>query len=444
MSQSYKLPATKQISLSLLKPCPQNTRLHSKEQIQALARAIKEFGFNNPILIDSHHQIIAGHGRVDAAKTLGFEMVPVIQLEHLNPEQVRAYRIADNRIAELACWDEEALRIEFQELSTLYLDFDLTVTGFDTPQIDLMIIGESSTIDEEPEDIFEQRFDDLPTVSLDGDIWDLGHHKIACGNCLDHNLYRQLMGDDRAGMIFTDPPYNVPINGHVLTRTGSQSHDEFFMASGEMTPDEFQSFLKSATTLMTHYSKDGSLHFICMDWRHIYDLLHVSRAVYSELKNICIWNKTNGGMGSLYRSKHEMVALFKKGTAPHINNIELGKHGRYRTNVWDYAGQNIPTDDRMEALSMHPTVKPIKMIEDALYDCSNRGDIVLDPFGGSGSTLIAAEKSGRKARLIEISPCYVDVTIRRWQKLTGLAAIHLESKATFEQITQERRGYCHA
>lgn len=427
-----------------LKPDPRNARVHSKKQIEVLARAIKSFGFNNPVLIDRDGMIIAGHGRIEAAKLIGMMEVPTVCLEHLTPEQVRAYRIADNRIAELASWNEDLLRIEFQELSVLNLDFNITDTGFDTPQIDIMIMGDSAPNTESLEDVPDITLAyNLPVISRLGDIWQLGKHRIVCGDSLLPETYQHLIEGDKAGLIFTDPPYNVPINGHVLTENKNHSHDEFVMASGEMTQAEFQQFLRTVSKLMVEYSQDGSLHFICMDWRHIYDLLHAATPLYSELKNICIWNKTNGGMGSLYRSKHEMIALFKNGKTPHTNNIELEKHGRYRTNVWDYAGQNIPTEERLEALTMHPTVKPVKMIEDAIYDCSHRGDIILDPFGGSGSTLIAAEKAGRCARLIEISPRYVDVTIQRWQKLTGSDAVEHNSGKTFNALTEERGGYCY-
>lgn len=360
--------------ISSLKADPRNARVHSKSQLNVLARAIKSFGFNNPVLIDQNKMIIAGHGRVEAAKQLEMHEVPTISLEHLTPEHVRAYRIADNRIAELASWNEDLLRIEFQELSILNLDFDLTDTGFDTPQIDLMIMNNSISTAPPLEDDQDFGPSDFPETTQQGDMWQLGAHKIICGNSLHAETYDSLLGDERADLIFTDPPYNVPINGHVMTQSGRQIHDEFIMASGEMTEEQFQTFLGTITQYMVRYSRDGSLHFICMDWRHIYDLLHAAGPNYTELKNICVWNKTNGGMGSLYRSKHEMIALFKNGMSPHINNVELGKHGRYRTNVWDYAGQNIPTEERSEALSMHPTVKPIKMIEDAIYDCSNRGD----------------------------------------------------------------------
>jgi DNA modification methylase len=281
----------------------------------------------------------------------------------------------------------------------------------------------------------------LPVISKPSDLWILENHRLLCGDSLNPQSYPLVLDGRKADLVFTDPPYNVPINGHVLTSNKSQ-HAEFAMASGEMTTAEFQSFLKKMAQNMVDHSKDGSIHFICMDWRHIYDLLHSFNPLYAELKNICVWNKNNGGMGSLYRSKHEMVAVYKSGTGPHTNNVELGKHGRYRTNVWDYAGQTSPHADRADELAMHPTVKPVRMIADAIYDCSHRDDIILDPFGGSGSTLMAAEDSGRKACLIELEPRYVDVTIERWQCATGKTAIHAETGLTFDQMAADRKGVC--
>lgn len=426
------------IPLSSLRPDPRNARVHSPKQIDVLARAIQSFGFNNPILIDKDGLIIAGHGRAEAGKKLGIERVPTIKLEHLSPAQVRAYRIADNRIAELAAWNEDLLQIEFQDLTSLELDFDLTLTGFETPEIDLLIMRQEQQQVEDLPVIVDMN---IPVISKLGDLWQLGDHRLLCGDSLDPKNYPLVLNGRKADLVFTDPPYNVPIKGHVVTGNKAQ-HPEFCMASGEMTSAEFQSFLEKTAQNLVASSKEGSIHFICMDWRHIYDLLHSCSPLYTELKNICVWNKNNGGMGSLYRSKHEMIAVYKSGTASHTNNVELGKHGRYRTNVWDYAGQTSLHADRADELAMHPTVKPVRMIADAIYDCSHRGEIVLDPFGGSGSTLMAAEEAGRKACLIELEPRYIDVTIERWQHATKKAAIHVETGLTFDEMAIERQGVC--
>jgi hypothetical protein len=231
-------------------------------------------------------------------------------------------------------------------------------------------------------------------------------------------------------MMFADPPYNVPIDGHV-SGLGSIKHREFAMASGEMTKDQFTEFLKTVFANASALSLDGAIHFVCMDWRHMSEVLSAGDSVYSELKNLCVWNKDNGGMGLFYRSKHELIFVFKVGSAAHVNTVELGRSGRYRTNVWDYAGVNTLRPGRLDDLAMHPTVKPVALVIDAIKDCSRRGDFVLDPFGGSGTTLVAAEKCGRAARVLEIDPGYVDVSIRRWQQLTGHKAINATTGKTF-------------
>ena len=246
----------------------------------------------------------------------------------------------------------------------------------------------------------------------------LGQHRLYCGNALEDMSYAALMGDSRAQMVITDPPYNVPIKGHVRGK-GKVQHREFEMASGEMSEGEFETFLKTSLGHMAAYSLPGSLHYFFMDWRHMRELLRAGYYTYDELKNICVWVKRNSGMGSHYRSRHELVLLFKLGNAPHINNVELGRFGRNRTNVWEYAGVNSFGKDRDAALAMHPTVKPAAMIKDAIMDSSNRGDITLDPFLGSGTTLIAAEQSGRRGYGMELDPLYVDTAIRRWEALTG-------------------------
>ena len=280
-----------------------------------------------------------------------------------------------------------------------------------------------------------------PPVSEPGDLWCLGEHRLLCGDATDAAAFKTLMGDDRAQMVFIDPPYNVPIDGHVCG-SGAIKHREFAMASGEMTEDEFTTFLKNVFRQITRHSEDGSIHFVCMDWRHLHEIVSAGRAVYSDLKNLCVWNKDNGGMGSLYRSKHELVFVFKHGDARHINNVELGRHGRYRTNVWDYPGVNTLRNGRLEELAMHPTVKPVQLVADAILDCSTRGSIILDCFGGSGTTLVAAEQTRRHARLMELDPHYVDVIIQRYQQTTGNTVFHEYSGKTFEEMAPERATEC--
>ncbi|MEK6746127.1 MAG: DNA methyltransferase [Pseudomonadota bacterium] len=415
------------VPIEVLKPYNNNARIHSPKQIQQIANSIKEFGFMNPALIDSCGGVMAGHGRIEAAKKLGLKSIPVIRTDHLTDAQRKAYIIADNKIAANAGWDKDILAIELQYL-TLETNFEIEVTGFEMSEIDVLIDG--AEILEPHEEIPE--LDHTVTITKPGDVWQLGSHLLICGDSTKPDTYNQLLGGQHAQMIFTDPPYNVPIQGHVCGN-GKIKHDEFAMASGEMTEQEFRQFLKNFMIQTRAFSQDGSLHYICMDWRHIDMLLLEGKQCFAELKNICVWNKDNGGMGALYRSKHEFVVVFKHGTAPHINNIELGKYGRYRTNVWDYAGVN-SFAGRQSDLKMHPTVKPVALVADAIKDCTKRGHIVLDPFAGSGTTLIAAEKTGRIARCIELAPKYCDVIIRRWQALTGKDAFNLDSFATFNEM----------
>lgn len=403
-----------------LKPYERNARKHSDKQISKIANSMAQFGCNNPILIDKTDTIIAGHGRWAAAKKLGMKEVPTICLDHLSPDEVRAYIIADNKLAELAGWDRDILAIELQHLSTIDLDFDLEITGFDAGEIDF-IIGGPVVEKLDPADEVMAPETEVPAVTKRGDLWGLGDHRLCCGDSLDEISYSTLMGTEKAQMVFTDPPYNVPISGHVCGN-GTIQHAEFEMASGEMSEGEFTDFLATSMGLFRKYSMSGSIAFCCMDWRHMEELLRAGKQSGYDLKNLCVWVKDNGGMGSLYRSRHELTFVFKNGDDPHINNVELGKHGRYRTNVWEYPGVNTMKKDRMDELAMHPTVKPVNLVADAIKDCSKRRGIILDPFGGSGTTLIAAQKTGRRARLIELSPHYCDVTLKRWEKLTGQKA----------------------
>jgi DNA modification methylase len=393
-------------ALADLKPRAANPRTHSKKQVAQIANAIQRFGFTNPVLVDDANGIIAGHGRVEAAKTVGLDQVPTVRLSAMSEAEVRAYVIADNRLAENAGWNRTLLGLELQYLTELEIDFDVTVTGFDLPDIDLLIGELSLAADsDDPSDAIVEVAAG-PAISRPGDIWQIGSHRLICGDSTQLESYQQLLGTARAQMIFTDPPYNVPIAGHV-GGLGSIQHREFAMASGEMSQAEFTGFLRSVFAHLAAFSVDGAIHFQCMDWRHVPEILAAGTAAYTDLKNICVWAKNNGGMGSLYRSQHEFVFVFKSGTAPHINNIELGKHGRYRTNVWSYAGVNSFGEDRSD-LTLHPTVKPVAMVADAIRDCSHRRRIVLDAFVGSGTTLIAAEKTGRIGYGIEIDPAYCE------------------------------------
>ncbi len=419
LSKSKRLQV-KYLPVSALIPNPKNPRKHSKKQIRQLAESIKQFDFIVPVLADGDGNIIAGHGRVLAAQEVGMAEVPVLRIEHLTPAQVKAYTIADNKLTENAEWDDVLLAETFRDLDVLEPDFTLDITGFQMGEIDLMINGDTAKQPEPEEPVPPLA---KKAVSQPGDIWILGKHRLLCGNALDSESFDTLMQGDKARQVITDPPYNVKVNGHV---SGSGKHREFAMASGEMSQQEFTKFLSSSLRLLAAHSVDGAIFHVCMDWRHAEHLLAAGRAVKMELKNICVWCKDNAGMGTFYRSQHEFVFVFKHGSAPHVNNFELGQHGRYRTNVWNYPGAASFSRNTEEGnvLDMHPTVKPVAMIENAIMDCSKRGEIVLDPFMGSGTTLIAAEKAGRICYGMELDPLYVDLAIRRWEKLTGKKAVH--------------------
>jgi DNA modification methylase len=394
-----------------LRPDPRNARTHPKRQVDQLVASIRAFGFTNPILVDPDGGIIAGHGRLLAAKAAGLETVPTIILEGLTDAQKRALRLADNKIALGAGWDVDILKLELGELAVLDIDFDLSLTGFSAGEIDVVLHGQP-----DPDDEIIPAVPTTPRTQP-GDIWICGEHRIGCGDGRDLTFLEAVVGDgERIDAAFLDPPYNVRINGHANAKG---RHREFAMASGEMTDAAFETFLADSLGACAAVSRSGAVHFVCMDWRHMKPVELVGDRVYSALLNLCVWNKSNAGMGSLYRSKHELVFVFKVGDAPHFNAVELGRHGRNRTNVWDYASVNSLVGSRRDDLALHPTVKPTAMVADALQDVTRRGDLVLDTFLGSGTTLIAAERCGRRFRGLDIDPAYVDVAIDRWAAATG-------------------------
>jgi hypothetical protein len=422
------------LPVEALRPYAANARTHSRKQLRQIAKSIEQFGFCNPVLIDDQGGIIAGHGRVAAAKLLGLAAVPTVRLSHLSEAQKRAYVIADNRLAEKAGWDRQILAIELQAL--VDLDFAVEVVGFEIAEIDLCLeeAKEATGAPCGPEDVIPA-YADAYAVSRPGDLWCLGPHLLLCGDARSPESYGQLLGDAKAAFAFTDPPYNVPVDGHVCG-LGRIRHRSFAMGCGEMNSAQFTDFLTTIFRLLVAHSTDGSIHQVCMDWRHMGEVLEAGNAVYTELENVCVWNKSNAGMGSFYRSKHELVFVWKNGTAPHVNTFELGRHGRSRANVWDYAGIASMGRGRLDELAMHPTVKPVAMVADAIKDCSRRNDLVLDPFAGSGTVLIAAERIGRRTRAIEIDPHYVDVAVKRWQAYTGKPAVLAATGQTFEEAAE--------
>jgi DNA modification methylase len=421
--------------ISELKLDPNNPRRHSPAQIRRIAGSMDTFGFIVPVLVDSQLNVFAGHGRVLAAQRLEWTEVPTIMIDHLSDTQMRAFMIADNRLTELSDWDDRVLAEQLQALSEVELDFDLEVTGFEMGEIDLRIEGLSDPTNH------QDAADELPPpssgppVSRSGDLWLLGKNRLFCGNSLEPASYPTVMNRELAATAFADPPYNVRIDGNV-SGLGSIRHREFAMASGEMNEREFAQFLRQSFYQLAANSVDGSLHYICMDWRHQLEVLAAGREVYSELKALCVWVKDGPGMGSLYRSQHELVFVYKHGNGQHRNNIQLGKYGRNRSNVWRYPGVNSFARNGEEGnlLKLHPTVKPVAMVADAIMDCTARGAIILDSYIGSGTTIIAAERTGRQCYGIEIDPIYTDSAIRRWQAFTGGTARHATSGRSFDDL----------
>ena len=426
-SNTIKLTAATPIidkPVDQLKPDPRNPRVHSKRHIRQLAKSIDAFAFIMPLLVDENNQIIAGHCRLAAARQLGLLEVPTICISHMNDQQRQAYLIADNRLTDLGSWNDSLLGEVLLELAEADLGFDIEATGFSVGEIDMLVEADMAGIVGEEVETADREEEELPqsgvAISKSGDVWKLGRHVVVCGDALDPAAYSLVMGRARANLILSDPPYNVRIKGNV-SGLGKVKHREFAQASGEMSEAEFIAFLESALHNASEWSREGALHYWAMDWRHLFELITAGRAVYDEQINMCVWAKTGAGMGSFYRSQHELFTVWRKGKVAHRNNIELGRFGRFRSNVWSYPGANSfsRASDEGNLLALHPTVKPVNMLADAILDSTKRGDIVLDPFLGSGSTLIAAEKIGRCCRGIEIDPLYVDTIIRRWQNWTG-------------------------
>ena len=420
------------VAVGDLKPSKRNVRTHSKRQIKQIEASIQSAGFAAPILIDENNEIIAGHGRLLAAKNCGMTEVPVVRLAHLSAVQKRTLMLADNKIADNAGYDLELLAIELKDL-VLEETFEIEASGFSVTEVDRLIFNQEDAAADPADSYAEPQ---PVAVSRFGDLFQLGVHRLLCGDARRMDDLERLCRADRVDMGFFDPPYNVRV-ANIVGR-GNIKHAEFAMGSGEMSKPEYRHFLNEAFVAAAAFSRDGALHYICIDWRHVEDVLAVGREIYGALVNIVVWQKSNGGQGSFYRSAHEMIPVFRVGDGQHLNTVELGRHGRNRSNVWQYAGVNTFGKDRLSDLASHPTVKPIAMVVDAIRDCTKRGHLVLDTFAGSGTTILACERTGRVCRAIEYEPGYVDVAIRRWQDFTGKDAIHVDTGLTFDEMAAER------
>jgi DNA modification methylase len=426
--------------VSELKLDANNPRAHSPRQVRQIARSMETFGFIVPALIDPQLRVIAGHGRILACRLLGWTQVPTICLDYLSEAQAKVFAIADNRLSENSEWNDRLLGEQLKKLSELELDFSLEVSGFHMAEIDLRIEGLTAEPGDADPDALPEAMS-RPLVSRPGDLFLLERHRVSCANALEEGSYAALMQAEKAAMGFIDTHYNVPVEGNV-SGLGAIRHHDFAMACGEMNEAQFTAFLAQAFLLLARYSLDGALNFICMDWRHMSEVLAAGGQVYTELKNLCVWIKNHTGMGAFYRSCHELIFVFKHGRAPQRNNVHLGKYGRDRTNVWNYPGPRTPSEEG-NLRALHPTVKPVRLVADAILDCTARGKIVLDSFLGSGTTVIAAERTGRRCYGLEIDPRYVDTIVRRWQAYTGEHARHASSGRTFNELEAERAEDTH-
>jgi DNA modification methylase len=424
-------PHIEMVSPLKLKPNPRNVRTHSDKQIAQVAASIGKFGFLVPIVIDDHNMIAAGHARWLAAKSLALRHVPAIRVAFLTEADRRAFALAENRLAQLSGYDDKLLA---EELSILFEDgYNIEITGFTTADLDFAIPEEKIVDDPEQIELPDPARD---AVSRLGDLWLIGPHRLYVGDARDLASYEAVLGDERATLVFADPPYNVPIDGHV-SGNGKTRHREFVMGAGEMTPHEFTAFLRTVFRNCVRFSTDGSIHYQCMDWRHMREMLDAADGVYNPLKQLVVWDKGVGGQGAFYRSQHELVFVFKAGKGKHLNNFGLGESGRYRTNVVRYAGANAFRKGRKRDLADHSTIKPAAMVADFILDCSRRGDLVLDPFSGSGSLLIAAHRTNRRGAAIELDPLYADTSLKRLAEASGLPAKHADG-GSFAELAESR------
>jgi len=407
-------------------------RKHRQTDIKRLAAGMDRFGNNVPLLVDENLGLVSGYARLAAAKLLGLSVVPVIRIAHLTEEQMQLFRIFDNKIAEAGEWDFEALYLTHEEVRIADPDIDLSDSGFAIGEIDA-IAGRIKTA--ELNDLNDTREPDpeRTPVTRAGDLWACGPHRILCGNSLDPDDIANLVGEAVIRQHLSDCPYNLP------TRTFSSSgrHDDFAMAAGEMSAAEFTRFLRRYLTAALPHLVDGALIYAFMDHRHIVELILAAEAAGLTYVNLLVWVKSQPGQGSFYRSGHELVGVFRHGTAKACNNIELGAHGRNRSNVLSYPGV-MGSGGRKKALASHPSVKNVALLADLLLDASAPGEAILDSFGGSGSTLIAAEKTGRVAYLCEIAPAYVDIAVERFNALGGEQARLVETDQTLAEVAAER------
>jgi DNA modification methylase len=426
------------VDLAQLTHDPANSRFHAPAQIKQIAASVKAFEFNSPILVDKDYKILAGHGRALALKLLGWTNVPVIMLDHLTPEQARAYAIADNKLTDNSSFDKRQLALHFKALAELDLGFSLEATGFTMGEIDLSIESLSVTSDVAGADTADEGAPPTgPAVAKLGQVWRLGKHRLICGSSLEEASFARLLGGELVQCAFNDPPYGPSMRSYF----GARAKREFVQGSDDLTDEALSTFLGTALELAVRHSANGAVHFNCIDWRGQRVMLNVCAELYGQHLNTCVWSK-NPGMGALYRSAHEMVLVHRVGKSRHRNNVQLGKWGKNRTNVWSYPGASmfVRGSEDGDLIAHHPTPKPVALVKDALLDVSARGELVLDAFTGAGATLLACERTGRRFRGIELDPLYIDLAIRRWQRLTGENAVLESTGERFDELAQMPGG----
>lgn len=402
----------------------------NERQHRQLMASIAKFGFITAIVVKGR-EVVVGEARLRAALELGVERVPAVDVGHLNAAEVRQFRIADNRLAELREWDPIALRAEFDEIIVLEPDLNIEAMGYEIPEFDIALQSPADAIDPDdgPVPVSETTF------SRPGDVWEIDGHAIMCGDARSRTDWRAILGGKSPAVIIADPPWNCPVKSHMGGK-GAIQHPEFVMASGEMSDAEFLGFQRDWLACACEYSVPGGLLYVASDWRALHATTEAAHSCDLEQINLCVWRKTPG-MGSMYRSAHELFLVLRKSGAQHQNNIRLGAYGRFRSNCWDYPGASSFGIGR-EALAIHPTAKPVALLRDIFLDCTRRGDVVVDPFSGSGSTLIAAQRTGRAARVIELDPRYVDAAVRRYEQVFGRAPRLRSSGLTFKELQAER------
>ncbi len=421
-----------------------NPRKHSPRQIRQLVRSIQRFGFTGAVVTDQNLKVIGGNALVSAARDLGLSEIPIVRVSDLDEQEKQALAIALNQLGLVSEWDDTILAEVLQDLSVAAIDLDIEITGFDMAEIDVRIESLASSPDGAPDPADQvPEVDRHPVVSKEGDCWSLGPHRLVCGSALELGAYGLLMDGEKAASVFTDPPYNVKATA--ISGQGAVKHGDFVQGSGEMSDAEYDAFLATSFRNLAAVTAPGGLVYACIDWRHVQQMLQAGRATFGDLINLCVWAKSAPGMGSLYRSQHELVCVFRNGGSRHRNNVQLGKYDRNRTNLWSYPSINSfgRPGEEGNLLHLHPTVKPVALVADAILDSTARGDLILDPFCGSGTTIMAAERTGRRCHALELDPRYVDVIIRRWQAYTGDQAHHAASGRAFDDIAAEVREVRH-